>query len=435
MDLTGNIARFVASPRLKVPAEASAIITNGFLDCSATMVAGQNEKVVQILLKDAHPRIVSAAGASLFLSRTKRCGAEEAALINATSAHALDYDDVALTGHPSAVLVSALLAQGEQMGASGEALIRAYYVGYEVWGELVSALRNCRLHDRGWHPTAILGTIATAAAIAHLRSFDERTCAHAIGMAACLAGGLTASFGSMVKPLQAGRAATNGLYAARLAQAGITASDHVIESKRGFLFALSGREVADPLPSRLGEWSYLLEHGLEFKKYPVCFAAHRAIDGVLRSKPLAVADIASIVVDLPSTHAELLRYHDPKDALEAKFSIEFAVAAALLRRRLGLSELDGEFIRSPKLRALTQLTRVESRSQTGKAPLQARVIIKDGAGGALLDTGPVTSVENNSQIEAKFLDCCAFTGEQRGDLLFERISKLQSLSDIRQLAV
>jgi aconitate decarboxylase len=435
MNLTRNIARLAASPSLKVPREAFGIITNGFLDCSATMIAGQSEKVVQILLHDAHPRIVSAAGASLFLSRTKRCGAEEAAPINATSAHALDYDDVALTGHPSVVLVPALLALGEQMGASGESLIQAYYVGYEVWGELVSALGDCRLHDRGWHPTAILGTVATAAAISHLRRFDEQTCAHAIGIAASLAGGLTASFGSMVKPFQAGRAAANGLYAARLAQAGIVASDNVIESKKGFMFALSGTEVADPMPGRLGLESYILEHGLQFKKYPVCFAAHRAVDGVLRSKPVAVPDIAHIVVELPPTHAELLCHHDPKDALQAKFSIEFAVAAALLRRRLGLSELDEEFIRSPKLRGLAQLIRAECRSPPGAVALEARVVIQGRAGSVLLDTGPVASVENNGRLEAKFLDCCAFAGEPRGEMLFERISKLHAISDVRQLAV
>jgi aconitate decarboxylase len=432
--LTEAIAAFVASKPLKIHQEACGIITDGFLDCSATMIAGQRERVVGILLTDAGPRMPSAGGASLFLSRTKRCGTEEAALINATSAHTLDYDDVALTGHPSAVLVPALLAQGEQMRSSGEAVIDAYYVGYEVWGELVSALGNCRLHDRGWHPTAIFGTIAVAAAIARLRGFDERKSAHTIGIAASLAGGLTASFGSMVKPLQAGRAAANGLYAARLAHAGIAASDHVIEGKKGLLFALSGREVSERSMPGIGSENYLLKYGLEFKKYPVCFAAHRAIDGVMRSKAIAIPEIASIQIELPATHAELLSHHDPKEPMQAKFSIEFAVAAVLMRRRLGLSELNNEFILDPGVRKLMHLTSVRIRPPSTEASLGARVLVKNRAEEILLDTGLVSDVQNNRQIEAKFLDCCAFAEEQRGEALFERISKLRSITDIQQLS-
>src|SRR5690606_28418863 len=139
-----------------------------------------------------------------------------------TAAHALDYDDVGLCGHPSAVLVPALLAEGERMQASGSQLLKAYLAGFETWAELISRDAD-QHHVKGWHPTAVFGTVGVAAAVACLRGLSQEDCIHALGIAASLAGGVVANFGSMTKPFHAGRASAAGIQAVDLAQAGMTA--------------------------------------------------------------------------------------------------------------------------------------------------------------------------------------------------------------------
>src|SRR5262249_34000746 len=142
------------------------------------------------------------------------CEAPELALVYGTAAHALDFDDTALSGHPSAILVPTILAEAQEVGADGEAMIVAYVVGYEVWAELIGRDKD-QHHGKGWHPTAVFGAIAAAAASASLRKLNESQSANAIGIAASLASGVVANFGSMTKPFQVGHAAQSGITASR----------------------------------------------------------------------------------------------------------------------------------------------------------------------------------------------------------------------------
>src|SRR5690606_34228890 len=161
-----------------------------------------------------------------------------AALVNGMAAHILDYDDVALDGHPSAVLVPAILAQAEAGSVGGAQMIEAYVAGFEVWAEL-QAREPGHLHEVGLHPTAVFGAVAAAAACASLRRLDAAGAAAAMAMAASMSAGLVANFGTMTKSFQVGRAAQSGVIAARLAQAGMTASPDALEHDSGFLAALS----------------------------------------------------------------------------------------------------------------------------------------------------------------------------------------------------
>ena len=178
--LTDSIAQFVSS-RPEVPEEAARIVRTGFIDSLATMIAGRNEPVVGIVRKFVAARGSSAQDARVLLG-AERVAAADAALINGTAAHALDYDDVALGGHPSTVLAPAILAEGEHLGASGADAIRAYLVGYEVWAELLSREPDA-YHLKGWHPTAVLGTVGAAAAVAHLYRLSPAQCSHALALA------------------------------------------------------------------------------------------------------------------------------------------------------------------------------------------------------------------------------------------------------------
>src|SRR5713101_4168913 len=268
MSLTQALGSFVAHLSFdRLPSEATAVARLGFTDCIATMIAGAGDPAPQLLRKTLR---TAGGDATLYFSGEK-CPAPEAAWINGTAGHALDYDDVAsLRGHPSTVLVPAILAEGEALDASGRDMIAAYVAGYETWAEL--AWRDPGHHHRkGWHPTGIFGPIGAAAACASLRHLDADGTTRALALAASQSSGIMANFGTMTKPFHAGRSAHSGLMSARLAELGFTASKDALEHPQGFLSAVSpnGEVDRETPPEGLGtEWK-IVKYRLGIKKYPV----------------------------------------------------------------------------------------------------------------------------------------------------------------------
>src|SRR5262245_25041132 len=279
MGLTTEIGEFVAGVRFeRLPPDCIKTVCLGFTDCVAVMMPGWSEPVSEIAARGlGHAR----NGRPNRPPFGVQAAPPDLALIYAVAAHALDYDDTALLGHPSAVLVPAILAEANEVGADGKAMIAAYVAGYEVWAELIRRDKN-QHHAKGWHPSAMFGALAAAAASASLRKLDAEQASAAVAMAASLAGGLVANFGSMTKPLQVGRAAQSGLLATRLVEAGMTSSRDAIEDDLGFLRAISPNGAVDTSSAAvLGRDWAILRHGLNVKLYPVCYAVHRALDAVL----------------------------------------------------------------------------------------------------------------------------------------------------------
>src|SRR5262245_47773089 len=295
--LTRTLGTFAASLKYEaLPAKAVEAVRLGFTDCVAVMMAGVREPVLRIV-SSTMVRTDPKGEARICLGR-ERASAIDAALANGTAGHALDYDDVALAGHPSTVLVPAVLAEAEALGADGRAAVTAYVAGYETWAHLVERDPD-PYHRKGWHPTAVMGPVAAAAAIANLRRLDTEKAAMAIAIAASMSAGVVANFGTMTKPFHAGRAAQSGVTAARLAAAGMTASADALEHSVGLMRALSpqGRvDTESPLGS-LGQTWRITEKGLNVKKYPMCYGVHRALDGMLdlvrehKLTPAAVREI------------------------------------------------------------------------------------------------------------------------------------------------
>jgi 2-methylcitrate dehydratase PrpD len=423
MSLTRQIAERVAALEFgQLPAEAVQTAKRGMIDTVGVLFAGREQPVVQILLKHLAP----GDEASILFGERKARSAD-AALVNGTAAHALDYDDVAIDGHPSVVLTPALLAEGERIGASGKDLIAAYVAGYETWAELVSRDAD-KHHGKGWHPTAVFGALAAAAAACRITRLSPQQTANALAISASLAGGLVANFGSMTKPFQAGRAAQSGVLAARLAADGMTASTDALEHPSGFLAAFSpkGRVRVD---AELGKL-HILRHGLNIKRYPVCYALHRSIDAVLDTdvKP---EEIQAIEVRIGKLQAAMLRHSSPQNGLDAKFSAQFAMAAALIRRRVGLSELTDEFVRSEPVQALMRKVRVATTDESDPdEPLFAPYdfVSFSLANATKLKTREVRHAKGHArnpigmeELRAKFDDC---TGGRQA-ALFERLLHLE----------
>lgn len=433
--LTQALGAFVASPGLDaVPVDVLPTIRNGFIDTLACLLSGRQEAVTRAALQLARQRGTSSQS-TVLLSRQK-LGAMDAAFVNAVSAHALDYDDMALNGHPSVVLVPALLAAGACLQSGDQVLLRAYLVGYEVWAELLGREPDS-LHNKGWHPTSVLGTVAVAAAVAHLEGLSAVQSSHALGMAASMASGLMGNFGSMTKPLHAGWAASHGIEAVRLASLGVTASSHVLEGANGYLAAFSPKGHADRSPWAAPADLRIRHNGLSIKKYPVCYASHRVIDGALklrRDHGFAASDVRRIVPTLSDVNARVLHAHQPQTALEGKFSIEFAAAMAVCEGAVGLHQVMDALVRREDVQAL--MKRVQTETVAPGCPVEPgfalhdRVVIelKDGR---TLDSGPIRFATGHAQlalssadIHTKFMGCVTPDECDKAKTLLDRLVQL-----------
>lgn len=446
--LTAELAAFVANQRLpELPPRAVEIVQSGFADTIATMLAGREEPVVKIAQQFVAARQSSVADASLLLG-AQRAASADAALVNGVAGHALDFDDVALGGHPSTVLVPAVLAEAERLDASGTDALHAYLVGYEVWAELF-AREPDPYHLKGWHPTAVLGTVGAAAAAAHLNRLPQAQCQHAIALAASMACGVVANFGTMTKPLHAGRAAAAGIDAVRFAAAGLTASPDAMEHHAGYLAALSpkGRADRESPAAKLGQVWRILECGLSIKKYPACYATHRVIDGVLdlaRANKVGPEDVEEVRARIGVAQASMLRNHAPTTGLEAKFSLEFAVASALVADKVGLGELTDDFVGRAEVRELMRKVRIATDDSS--CPIEPAFALNDRVqlvlrDGRTLDSGEIRFARGNAmaplgaaELRAKFLDCAGRARGVDAAALYDRLSDLQALPRVRALA-
>jgi 2-methylcitrate dehydratase PrpD len=417
--LTARLGEFVSALRFAdVPHEAIGLICTGFADCVGVTFVGALEPAPRMLLATLAPSGVE----STVLVGGGRASAMDAAWINATAAHALDYDDVALRGHPSVVLVPAIIAEAEALNSSGEQMIAAYAAGYEVWAELVWRDPDHH-HKKGWHPTGIFGAIAAAAACASLRGLDPVQTAHAIGIGACQSAGLVANFGAMAKPFQVGRAAHAAVLAARLAQQGFTAAPDSIEHPLGFLHAVSlaDRFDIDRAMKAGKDWRLLVDR-LSIKKYPLCFAVHCALDGMfdlISANAIKARDVTRITVKVNHRHSVVLRNHTPKTALEGKFSMEFAMACALIAGRAGLAQLTDDFVNSEAVRAMISKVVIVPDEEDPARPGFARDdrVIVETSDGRRFDSGHLTKIRGGpdlplkrEELWAKFDDCARVGG-------------------------
>ena len=443
--LTQDIGTFIAELRHEdLPAAATPVIRNGFTDYVATVVLGRNDDVTNcvretLVGKNEDPE------ARILLSATRRSG-PSAALLNGVACHAQDYDDVGLVGiqptHPSASIAPAIFAEAESLQRDGKAMIRAYVTAFEVWGELASRDPD-PVHLKGWHPTGTFGAIAAAAAAASLRGLSANAAAHAVSLAASMASGVIANFGSMAKPYHAGRAAQSGVIAARLAAAGMTASSDALESQLGFLAAVSPKGRADlDSPSQFHRRWFMESHGLGFKLFPMCYGAHRALDGMLAllaKTPFQPDEVESIAVESNRGQFSNLVQTNPQNVLDAKFSMEFAMACAVVAKRCTRAEFDLPFIHRPDVRnimARTSRVHLETNGHEGDGLI---VHLKDGRRLEQRFTYPLGHARRPAPPEAfwtKFEDCVAGAFEPGMDRrLFEQLQSIERLTALSQLPV
>jgi 2-methylcitrate dehydratase PrpD len=425
-----------------IPRQARRLVANGVTDYAGCVILGRNEPVTVIVTQVLVGQDKQEAR---ILFGDRKAAAGDAALVNATSGHAHDFDDTGIgshPAHPSVVLASAVFAVGEHVGATGSEMVGAYVVGYEVWCEL--ARRDTTPHNvGGWHPSAVFGPLAASAAVANLMRLDADSARNALGIAASSACGLIGNFGSMTKPLHVGLAARAGIDAARLAKAGLTAAPDILEKDGGFLLAFSPEgEVDRTSPARLGKDWHILANGPNIKLYPVCYSIHGAVDAMLdlvAANRFKATDVASVGVELTPSQAANLYCHDPRDSTGAKFSAEYIMAAALLAARVSMTELDLSFIGRKDVRGLIGKVRpvtLEPETIKSRKP-QLRISLQGGAEHIVDIVAPRGHSSNPPSLQdlwGKFSACVGDAMPPRdAQLLFDRLQNLETLAGIADL--
>jgi 2-methylcitrate dehydratase PrpD len=442
MTAIASLSKFVTAA--SVPSEALDVAQGAFLDTVGVTLAGSVEPAARAMQKVAVSQ--AGAGSCHIFGTDLSANAGWAALANGTAAHALDYDDMCFVSlaHPSAPLVSALLALGEQTSASGKNILEAYVIGFEIEAVL-GRLMNPKHYQNGWHCTSTIGTIGAAAACACLLELDASTTANCLAIAASEASGLKENFGTMTKPLHVGLAAQNAVHAALFAQAGLTASDRALDGPQGFLIAMNSEHLdcGNAFDTLTQRWE-ILETGITVKLYPSCAATHPALDAVLdlrRQNQLTPELIESVEIEVDTVTPNLLIYDHPQTGLEGKFSMPFCVAAALVDGGVGLETFESR-VHDPRIREL--LPRVAMRAnpdigQGAPALTQAQVTLRlrDGcvlsqrANGA---RGYPEHPASAAELEKKFTTCARRAiSSTAASAALGHLRVLESLSDVHEL--
>lgn len=340
MGATEKIARFIAETGYEqIPRDALEKARRTALDCIGAALAGVGEPVSEAIT--AFVKCLGGPPQSSIFGAGIQSSVADAALANGCIAHALDYDDCGVKiGHPSVLVLPAVLSLGEHLGISGKDVLTAYLLGLEVEGKLALhadfKLMQARLNHQTWY-----GSIGAAAACAKLLKLDVEKTRAALGIAANFACGLSVNHGSMAGAMAAGNACRNGVTAALMAGAGVTANLNVIEAKNGFYDTLvgAGHSDAERMADSLGKPFYIESPGIGLKKYPSCYHTHRALDGVFQlmaEHRLNAKDIAEIDVGTSERAMRVLAFTEPATPYQAKFSMPYCVAAAVVDRRVSL---------------------------------------------------------------------------------------------------
>jgi N-methylhydantoinase B len=352
MTLTEALAAFVTDTRSSdIPKTVRGNAVLAMADTVGTTVAGCNQPGPRV----ARQALSSWAGPgrSTVIGDDRRRDPASAALLNGMAAHALDFDVIsfAVSGFVGSAIACALagLVDDSPEDIAGREVVTAYVLGWEAAAALARAI-NPDHYARGWHPTATMSVIASALAAARLLGLDRTQTRYALSVAVADASGVKTMVGNMLNPYHVGKAARNGVVAARLAASGFVGHTDAIDAERGFLRVLQGEGRFDT--SRTSEsigrvWD-LLDPGPVFKIHPCCGLIHTAMDEIasLRKEGVDFSQVSRVEVLLHEYVLDVMDIGLPTTAYESKFSIAYCTAAAMLGRTglVAFDRLDDEIL-------------------------------------------------------------------------------------------
>ena len=451
MTYTDRIVNFIIDTDYDaIPSAALDMAKVGFFDCIGVGLAGSQQPAGNIGAKWAKNN--AGKSESTVWGQRFKTSAHDAGLVNGTSAHALDFDDVTwgLIGHPSVSLTASTLALGETIGASGRDVLLAYVVGFEVMAKIGRTTQPLHSQTAGWHPTSSIGSFGSCAACCKLLGLDRKQTAHALGMILSMTSGNVINFGTMTKPFHAGLAARNAIEAAQWSQLGFTATSQPFDGKRSFNNTYSRGLPCDMAPlDELGKVYELIERGIVIKPYPCGVASHPAIDAVLdlrENENLRAEQVQKIEVGVTTYTYDKLSYAKPGNALEGKFSMAYPVARALLDGRLDLDNFQDKDVQNPTLQDLIARSEmyedeeIQRNWNGGSRPCRLRVHLKNGNVLEKLvniSKGNPEVPLSRDELRVKFSNCAKLcqTPEDTKQIMayLENIEQVESISTLTDL--
>ena len=354
-----------------VPPDAAELARRCIIDGLGVILAGSTTEGSTIL-RDHVRRTDGGEESTVFGTDVFRVSAGAAALLNAASGHAMDWDDTQLSTsadrifglltHPTIPPLAAALAIGERLRVSGERFLEAFLTGFEVECKIAEAIHPSH-YKKGFHSSGTIGTFGAGVAAAKLLGLDAKATGHTLAIAASLCAGIRVNFGTMTKPLHVGRAAQNGILAAELAAAGFTGAKDGLDGPWGFFQVFSFGEGLneDRIVGALGNPYTIVSPGVSIKPYPCGVLGHPTMDamrGLVSTHDVKPEQIRAIRVRAGSNILNPLRYKIAGNELEAKFCPAFMVSAIALRRKAGLHEFTDAFVRSRPVQQM--MARVET---------------------------------------------------------------------------
>lgn len=401
----------------------------------ALAVSASGHPAVEAVVRMA--RDFEGGGATPLPGRSERLDLLRAPVAIGVAAHIEDFDDTHLETmiHPSAATLAAAWTAAVHLGSTGSSLLAAFVLGCEAQLRVGMALGQSH-YDSGWHITGTCGVIGAAVASAILLDLDPSRLSQALGIAASSTVGQREGFGTMLKPFHPGKAAANGLLAARLAAAGFSGSQRVLEAPRGMLAVLSDDPDPTQVTADLGyRWEFLRDM---IKPYPCGVVLHPAIDAAveLHARAVRPEDVASVVVRCHPLVADLTNIAAPTTALEARFSVTHAVACALADGAVDQGSFGEEQIRRPEVARLR--AGVQVRPDPDLARDEVELIAELDGGGQERShirhaRGSQDRPLSSNEVEDKIRRLCRGTLPDGGDALLVGCSNLAQAPDLQEL--
>jgi 2-methylcitrate dehydratase PrpD len=456
--VTDYVARFIVNTRYEdIPNDVLDLARKSILDGLGLALCGSVAKTGELARQYIESLGLGrgAAGLATVIGSSMKAPVRFAAFANAVGIHADDYDDTQLAvaenrtygllTHPTAPVLPAALAVAETRSLSGRELLLAYNVGVEVECKIAEAIAP-RHYQEGFHSTGTMGVMGAAAAVAKLNHFDLPHVLTTLGIAASEGAGLRENFGTMTKPFHAGKASENGVVAADFAALGWTATREVLEAPRGFFQAAGGGYDSVAILSKLGNpWTFV-NPGVSIKPYPSGSLTHPGmteLERLIKEHGIKPDEVELLEVGTNKDSPNALIHHHPKDHLQAKFSMEFCMAALLLYRKAGLMEFTDEVVNRPAVQEMISRVRfgvdpVAEAAGYNKMTTILKIHLKDGrtiAGRADFGKGSPAIPMSFNDVTEKFLDCAAFAKwpAVKAKSAVELARAIEKIPDIRQL--
>jgi 2-methylcitrate dehydratase PrpD len=421
-----------------IPGDVRTIVKHCVLDWLGVTLAGSREDAGRIVREEALEQ--GGAPQATLIGDGARTSIAQAALVNGTASHALDYDDVHFVffGHPTVTVLPAVLAIAERDGRNGKDLMTAFVAGVEVGCRVGQYVTEAH-YARGHHATGTLGTFSAAAATARMLGLDADRCATALGIAATQAAALKSMFGTMCKPLHAGKAAANGQYAALLAKRGFSSRRDGIECSQGFADTQS--PVVDPEGALEGFGEVFHTRDVLFKYHAACYGTHASIEALTRLRNTHGIDsrsVDTVEIRVPTRNLKVCNIQDPRTGLEAKFSLRLVSAMALTGKSTSdIAVYDDPVCTDRELVRLRDRIRVVGDDELGRGASEVIVCMGDGVVYREFDDVSVPSRnlgEQGRRLEDKFVTLASpVIGDGKAHEIVELVGKLEQLESLDAL--